>query len=160
MPDDARLPLTREGYERMKSDLKRMKEVERPAVGLAIEEARAHGDLSENAEYHAAREKLSMLQAQIAYVEDVLARAQVIEPSSLSGPKIRFGATVTLCDVDQDREIRYQIVGEPEADIDAGRLSVAAPLGRALIGREEGDDVEFRAPGGIRHFSVLSVEYR
>ncbi|MBL6974525.1 MAG: transcription elongation factor GreA [Deltaproteobacteria bacterium] len=158
MSNEGSIPLTRVGHDRLKNDLKRMKE-ERPLVSKAIEEARAHGDLSENAEYHAAREKLGMLQAQIIRLEDVIGRAQVIDPGMFSDTRIRFGATVTLYDEDNDEEVGYQIVGEPEADIEKNLLSVLSPLGRALISKEEGDDLEFRAPGGLRHFSIISVEY-
>ncbi|NOZ02857.1 MAG: transcription elongation factor GreA [Deltaproteobacteria bacterium] len=158
MNDSGTVPLTREGHARLTEELKHMKE-ERPVVSKAIEEARAHGDLSENAEYHAAREKLGMLQAQITRLEDVLSRSEVIDPGRFTDTRIRFGATVTLFDEDNDVEVTYQIVGEPEADIEKNLLSVMAPLGRALIGKEEGDDLEFKAPGGIRHFSILAVEY-
>ena len=158
MSTSGSVPLTRGGHARLTEDLKRMKE-ERPRISKAIGEARAHGDLKENAEYHAAREKLGLLQAQITRLEDVLSRAEVIDPGQFTDAKIRFGASVTLYDEDNDEEVSYQIVGEPEADFEKGLLSVMAPLGRALIGKEEGDDLEFNAPGGARHFSIITVEY-
>lgn len=154
-----RVPLTPRGLERLQIELKKWKE-ERPLVIKAIGEARAHGDLSENAEYHAARERQGIIEANIRRIEDFLSRADVIDPSRFEGPRIRFGATVTLLDDERDEEVTYQIVGDAEADIEEGRISVLAPLGRALIGKEDGDEVEFRAPGGVRKYSIISVEYR
>jgi transcription elongation factor GreA len=158
MSEDIRVPLTPEGLVRLESELRKWKD-ERPLVIKAIGEARAHGDLSENAEYHAARERQGILEANVRKLEDVLGRAEVIDPRRFEGPKIRFGATVTLFDEERQEEVTYQIVGDPEADINRGKISVLAPLGRALIGKEEGDDIQFTAPGGIRHLSVTTVTY-
>jgi len=152
------VPLTPAGHARLQEELKRLKE-ERPRVIQAIAEARAHGDLSENAEYHAAKERQGLLEAQIAHLESLLSRAEVIDPRRFNDAKVRFGATVTLYDEDRDEEVVYQLVGEPEANVEERRLSVASPLGRALVGREQGDPVEFRAPGGIRRFEIIRVEY-
>lgn len=158
MTEDSRIPLTPEGHARLEVELRKWKD-ERPLVIKAIGEARAHGDLSENAEYHAARERQGILEANVRKLEDVLGRAEVIDPRRFLGPRIRFGATVTLFDEEREEEVTYQIVGDPEADIDRGKISVLAPLGRALIGKEEGDDIEFKAPGGIRHLSITAVKY-
>lgn len=155
-----RVPITKKGYEKMVAELKRLKEEERPRVAKAIEEARALGDLSENAEYHAAREKMSFLEAVIRKIEDTVARAEVIDPQKLSGSKVMFGATVTLIDQETEKTVTYQIVGEDEADIEKGLLSVKAPLGRALIGKEEGDEVTVKVPAGKRRFIIEKVEYR
>lgn len=154
-----KVPMTLAGLERLESDLKRYKTEERPAVIAAIAEARAHGDLSENAEYHAAKERQSFIEGQITEIEDLIARAEVIDVSTLSGDTIKFGATVTLVDIDTDEERTYQIVGEVESDIKEGRLSIISPLARALIGKSEGDDVDFAAPGGQRAYEILSVDY-
>ncbi len=150
--------MTRAGASRLDDELKRLKSEERPAVIKAIAEAREHGDLSENAEYHAAREKQSFIEGRIKELEAILGRADVIDPASLSGA-IKFGATVTLVDEDTDEEKTYQIVGEPEADIENGRLNIKSPLARALIGKEEGDSVEVKTPGGERSYEVLSIAY-
>jgi len=157
--DDIRLPLTQRGFDKIQVELKRLKEVDRPSIIKAIGEARAMGDLSENAEYHAARDRQGWIEAVIRKHEDTLARAEVINPLKLSGPKVRFSATVTLSDDERGTEHTYQIVGEEEADIDKGLLSVKAPLGRALIGHEEGDEIEVKAPGGIRKYTILQVLY-
>lgn len=154
-----KIPMTRRGFEAMEAELKQLKSVERPAVIKAIAEAREHGDLSENAEYHAAREKQSFIEGRIKELEGVLGRAEVIDPSKLSGP-IKFGATVRLMDEDSEEERTYQIVGEAEADIEAGLLNIRSPLARALIGKEAGDSVEVRTPGGERSYEVLAVDYR
>ena len=154
-----KVPMTLGGLERLESDLKRYKTEERPAVIAAIAEARAHGDLSENAEYHAAKERQSFIEGQITEIEDLIARAEVIDVSALSGDTIKFGATVTLVDIETDEERTYQIVGEVESDIKEGRLSIISPLARALIGKSEGDDVDFAAPGGQRAYEILSVKY-
>jgi transcription elongation factor GreA len=154
-----KVPMTLAGLERLESDLKRYKTEERPAVIAAIAEARAHGDLSENAEYHAAKERQSFIEGQITEIEDLIARAEVIDVSTLSGDTIKFGATVTLVDIETDKERTYQIVGEVESDIKEGRLSIISPLARALIGKSEGDDVDFAAPGGQRAYEILSVNY-
>ncbi|NSX53828.1 transcription elongation factor GreA [Parasulfitobacter algicola] len=153
-----KIPLTRAGHTRLDEELKRLKSVERPAVIKAIAEAREHGDLSENAEYHAAREKQSFIEGRVKELEAILSRADVIDTSKMSGP-IKFGANVTLVDEDTEEEKTYQIVGEPEADIENGRLNIKSPLARALIGKEEGDSVEVRTPGGERAYEVVSIAY-
>ncbi len=153
-----KIPLTRDGHTALNGELKQLKSVERPAIIRAIAEAREHGDLSENAEYHSAREKQSFIEGRIKEIEGVLSRADVIDTSRLSGT-IKFGARVRLIDEDTERELTYQIVGEPEADIEAGKLNIASPLARALIGKEEGDSVEVRTPGGEKSYEVLAVEF-
>ena len=153
-----KVPMTRVGHAALDAELKQLKSVERPAVIKAIAEAREHGDLSENAEYHAAREKQSFIEGRIKELEGLLGRAQVIDPATLSGP-IKFGATVTLVDEETDAEKTYQIVGEAEADIENGLLNIASPLARALIGKDEGDSIEVRTPGGQRSYEVLSIRY-
>jgi transcription elongation factor GreA len=153
-----KIPLTRAGHTALNEELKALKSRERPQVIAAIAEARAHGDLSENAEYHAAREKQGFIEARVRELESILARADVIDTSSLSGT-IKFGARVRLVDEDTEEEKTYQIVGEPEADIESGRLNVASPLARALIGKDEGDSVEVRTPGGERSYEIISIEY-
>lgn len=154
-----KIPMTRAGFTALDEELKTLKTVERPAVIRAIAEAREHGDLSENAEYHAAREKQSFIEGRIKELEGILGRAEVIDPTKMSG-SIKFGATVTIVDEDTDEERTYQIVGESEADIENGLLNVRSPLARALIGKEPGDSVEVRTPGGERSYEVLAVEYR
>lgn len=151
--------MTKAGYDTLHAELKTMKEIERPAIIAAIAEARAHGDLSENAEYHSAKERQGFIEARIKELEAVISRADVIDPSKMSGGTIRFGATVVLADEDTDEEKTYQIVGEHEADINAGRLNMRSPLARALIGKEEGDSVVVSAPGGDRAYEVLRVSY-
>jgi len=153
-----KIPLTRVGQTTLSDELKHLKSVERPSVIRAIAEAREHGDLSENAEYHAAREKQSFIEGRVKELESILSRAEVIDPAKLSGT-IKFGATVTLVDEDTGDEKIYQIVGEPEADIEAGKLNVKSPLARALIGKEEGDRVEVRTPGGEKSYEILKVEF-
>jgi len=140
--------------------LKDLKEFQRPANVLAIEEARAHGDLKENAEYHAAKEKQSLIAAQIATIEDKLSRIQVVDPLELDLEKVVFGATVELLDLDSDDEVTYQIVGSDEADVTKGLISYDAPLARALIGKEEGDNVQVKVPKGIREYEVVGIEYK
>jgi transcription elongation factor GreA len=154
-----KVPITRTGYAALNAELKVKKDIERPAIIKAIAEAREHGDLSENAEYHSAKERQSFIEGRIKELEGLISRADVIEPSKMSGPTIRFGATVDLVDEDTEAERTYQIVGESEADIDAGRLNLRSPLARALIGKEEGDSVEVAAPGGVRSYEVVSVRY-
>jgi len=154
------IALTKEGFEALRAKLKHLKEVERPKIIKAIADARALGDLSENAEYHAAKERQGFLETEIARLEDILARAQVVDTSKFTDNKVRFGAWVTLYDEDKEQEVRYQIVGEPEADIDNGKISVTSPLAKALIGKEEGDEVTFKAPKGTRHFTIIRVEYK
>ncbi|MCV6598824.1 MAG: transcription elongation factor GreA [Mangrovicoccus sp.] len=153
-----KIPMTRAGHTALDEELRTLKSVERPAVIAAIAEAREHGDLSENAEYHAAREKQSFIEGRIKEVEAVLSRAEVIDPASLSGA-IKFGATVQLVDEDTDEEKTYQIVGEPEADLEKGRLNIKSPLARALIGKEVGDSIEVKTPGGERSYEVLAVDF-
>jgi transcription elongation factor GreA len=138
--------------------LKQLKSVERPAIIRAIAEAREHGDLSENAEYHSAREKQSFIEGRIKELEGILSLAEVIDPTRLSGA-IKFGATITIVDEDSDEEKTYQIVGETEADIEAGKLNIRSPLARALIGKDEGDSVEVKTPGGNRSYEILSIRY-
>lgn len=153
-----KIPMTRAGYAALDQELKMLKSTERPAVIKAIAEAREHGDLSENAEYHAAREKQSFIEGRIKEVEAIMSRAEVIDISRMSGA-VKFGATVRLIDENTDEERTYQIVGEPEADLEAGRLNIKSPLARALIGKEEGDSVEVRTPGGERSYEILSISY-
>ncbi|PIE10172.1 MAG: transcription elongation factor GreA [Rhodobacterales bacterium] len=153
-----KIPLTRAGYDKLNAELKQLKTDDRPAIIRAIAEAREHGDLSENAEYHSAKEKQSFIEGRIKELEGVISLADVIDVAKLSGP-IKFGATVELVDEDTDEEKTYQIVGEYEADIEAGRLNIKSPLARALIGKEEGDSVEVRTPGGERSYEILSVSY-
>jgi transcription elongation factor GreA len=152
-----KMPMLQEGYETLNADLRRLKE-ERPSIVDAIEEARAHGDLSENAEYHAAKERQGQIEASIADIEDKLSRAQIIDPKDLSGDKIVFGATVTLLD-DDDKPVRYQIVGQTEANAKTGRISYNSPLGRALIGRRVDDEIEVSVPAGDRYYVVSKVEF-
>ena len=154
-----KIPMTRRGFDALDAELRQLKSVDRPAVIKAIAEAREHGDLSENAEYHAAREKQSFIEGRIKELEGLLGRAEVIDPTRLIG-SIKFGATVTLIDEDTDEEKTYQIVGETEADIENGLLNIRSPLARALIGKEPGDSVEVRTPGGDRGYEVISVDYR
>ncbi|HNJ47673.1 MAG TPA: transcription elongation factor GreA [Novosphingobium sp.] len=152
-----KLPMLAEGYERLISELKALRE-ERPRIVDAIEEARAHGDLSENAEYHAAKERQGQVEASIADLEDKVSRASIIDPATLSGDRIIFGATVTLLD-DDDKPVRYQIVGPYEADAKVGRISYNSPLGKALIGRHVGDEIEVTVPSGDRFYAVEKIEF-
>ena len=154
-----KIPITRRGYDALDAELRQLKSSERPAVIRAIAEAREHGDLSENAEYHAAREKQSFIEGRIKELESILGRAEVIDPARFHGA-IKFGATVTIIDVDTDEQRTYQIVGEAEADIERGLLNVRSPLARALIGREPGDSIEVRTPGGERGYEIVNVEFR
>ena len=153
-----KIPLTRAGHTALNDELKTLKTVERPAVIRAIAEAREHGDLSENAEYHAARERQSFIEGRVKELEGILGLADVIDPSKLSGA-IKFGAKVTIIDEDTEEEKTYQIVGEPEADIAKGLLNIKSPLARALIGKEEGDSVEVRTPGGEKSYEITEIEY-
>jgi len=153
-----KMPMLAEGYEKLQNDVRHLKTVERPSIIEAIEVARGHGDLSENAEYHAAKERQGQVEAQIADIEDRLSRAQVIDPTMLSGDKVVFGATVHLLD-ENDRPVKYQIVGETEADAKIGRISYNSPLGRALIGRNVGDEVEFSAPSGDKYYEIAKIEF-
>ncbi len=155
-----RIPVTAKGARRLRQQLDQLKSVERPKIIQALKEARAHGDLSENAEYHAARERQGFLEGRIATIEETLAVAEIIEVEKIHADgKIVFGATVDLLNLESEQEVRYQIVGEKEADIDQGLLSVTAPIARALIGKEEGDVIEVNAPGGIIEYEVLKVAY-
>lgn len=154
-----KVPMTKQGHLSLSTELKELKEVQRPDVIRAIAEAREHGDLSENAEYHAARERQSFIEGRIKELEDMLGRADVIDVRKLSGSTIRFGATVELVDEDTDEERVFQIVGEPEANIDAGKLNLRSPLARALIGKEQGESVEVNTPGGGRSYEILNVRY-
>ncbi|MGB7374690.1 transcription elongation factor GreA [Pontixanthobacter sp.] len=152
-----KVPMLAEGYERLTADLKALRS-ERPKIVDAIEEARAHGDLSENAEYHAAKERQGQVEAMIGDIESKVSRAQIIDPRTLSGDKIVFGATVTLLD-DDDKPVTYQIVGETEADASGGRISFSSPLGRALIGKNLGDEIEVTVPSGDKFYLVDKIEY-
>ncbi|MEM7684841.1 MAG: transcription elongation factor GreA [Paracoccaceae bacterium] len=154
-----KVPVTRQGYDALNEELKTLKEDVRPSVIKAIAEAREHGDLSENAEYHAAREKQSFVEGRIKELEGLIGRADVIDPTKMSGDTIKFGATIKIVDEDTDEEKTYQIVGEPEADIDKGKLNIRSPIARAMIGKEEGDSVEVNTPGGGRSYEILSVKY-
>ena len=154
-----KVPMTVEGYKALDEELKRLKTLERPAVIAAIAEARAHGDLSENAEYHAAKERQGWIEGQIADIEDRMARAQVIDVSKLSGRQVKFGATVSVIDEDTEEEARYQIVGDHEADVKEGRISLSSPLSRAMIGKEVGEVVEVNTPGGVKAYEILKVEW-
>jgi transcription elongation factor GreA len=153
-----KVPMLAEGHRRLSEQVRHLKSVERPEVVEAIEVARAHGDLSENAEYHAAKERQGHIEATIADLEDQLSRAMVIDPTTLSGNKVVFGATVTLIDED-DKKVRYQLVGQSEADAKDGKISYNSPLGRALIGREVKEDVEVSTPSGDRYYTITKVEF-
>ena len=158
-PTMEKVPMTGQGFATLDDELKRLKTVERPSVIAAISEARSHGDLSENAEYHAAKDRQGWIESRIAEIEDKIARAQVIDVSKLSGDKVKFGATVTVVDEDTEEESRYQIVGEHEADVKQGRLSLTSPLARGMIGKEPGDVVEVITPGGVKAYEILKVEW-
>lgn len=154
-----KFPITAPGYARMEAELKQLKTQDRPAIIAAIAEARAHGDLSENAEYHAAKEKQSFIEGRIQELESKVSRAEIIDISTLSGDMVKFGATVKVVDEETDEEATYQIVSEYEADLKAGKLSMVAPLARALIGKKTGDTVEFNSPRGARSYEILSVKF-
>ena len=154
-----KIPLTSAGYKRLDAELKELKSVRRPAVIKAIAEAREHGDLSENAEYHAAREEQSHIEGRVKELEGIIGLADVVDVSKLSGA-IKFGATVTIVDEDTDVQKTYQIVGEPEADIEKGLLNLKSPLARALIGKNEGDSIEVKTPGGEKYYEILSIKYK
>ncbi|WP_419320175.1 transcription elongation factor GreA [Caulobacter sp. ErkDOM-E] len=154
-----KVPMTAGGYQTLDDELKRLKTIERPAVIAAISEARQHGDLSENAEYHAAKERQGWIEGRIAEIEDKIARAQVIDVSKLSGKQVKFGATVSVVDEDTEEEARYQIVGDHEADVKEGRISLSSPLSRAMIGKEVGEVVEVYTPGGVKAYEILKVEW-
>ena len=154
-----KVPMTQAGYVALEEELKRRMSEDRHRIVEAISEARAHGDLSENAEYHAAKEQQSHNEGRITELEDLIGRAEVIDVSQMSGDTIKFGATVTLVDEDTDEEKHYQIVGDQEADVNSGKISISSPISRALIGKEEGDSVEVAAPGGARSYEVLKIQY-
>lgn len=154
-----KIPMTPEGFARLEEELKRLRSDERPAVIRAIAEAREHGDLAENAEYHAARERQSFVEGRIAELEDILSRAETIDPTTLSGDIVRFGASVMLADEDTEEEITYRLVGSYEADASVGRLSVTSPLGRALIGKTLGDVVEVSTPRGHKSYEVIRISF-
>ncbi|MGH1404549.1 MAG: transcription elongation factor GreA [Alphaproteobacteria bacterium] len=154
------IPVTKQGFETLSQELSQLKTVARPEVIQAIAEAREHGDLSENAEYHAAREQQSFIEGRIQELEAVTGRAQVIDPASLSGDTVKFGATVTIVDEETDEEETYQIVGDYESDMDKGKLSISAPVARALIGKSDGDSVTVRTPKGTRDYEIISVEFK
>ncbi len=155
-----KIPMTAEGLAPLKTELQQLKTVERYAVIKAIAEAREHGDLSENAEYHAARERQSFIEGRIIELEDVISRADVIDLTKLSGTTIRFGASVTVADVESDEETTYQLVGPYETDLKKNKISIQSPLGRALIGKTVGDTAEVTAPGGAKGYEVLSVKFK
>ncbi len=154
-----RIPMTKQGFEKLREELEYLKGEKRHGIVAAIEEARAHGDLSENAEYHAAKEEQGMNEARIKEMEDKLARAHVIDPATITAEKIVFGATVDLIDINEGTEVTYQIVGVDEADIEAGKVSITSPIARALIGKEEGDIAVVQAPGGEREYEIQSIRY-
>jgi transcription elongation factor GreA len=155
-----RVPMTILGFKRLEDELQRLKAVERPRIIAAISEARAHGDLSENAEYHAAKEQQGMNEARVADLEDKISRADVIDTSKLSGESVKFGATVSLEDDDNGDKVKYTIVGDLEANLREGKISISSPIARALIGKVKGDNVEVTTPKGSRSFQVLKVEWK
>jgi transcription elongation factor GreA len=154
-----KVPMTGEGYNTLDEELRRLKTQERPSVIAAIAEARAHGDLSENAEYHAAKDRQGWIEGRIAEIEDKIARAQVIDVSKLSGDQVKFGATVSVIDEDTEEEGRYQIVGEHEADVKQGKISLTSPLSRAMMGKGVGDVVEVNTPGGVKAYAIAKLEW-
>jgi transcription elongation factor GreA len=154
-----KIPMTETGHAAMLTELKHLKTVERPRIIRLIEEARSHGDLSENAEYHAAKEQQGWVEARVAELEDKLSRAEVIDITKLSGKTVKFGAIVTVLDEDTDEKARYQIVGEFEADVRQGKISVSSPIARALIGKQAGDLVEVMTPGGGKSYEIVAVKY-
>jgi transcription elongation factor GreA len=154
-----KIPMTVAGHKALDEELKRLKSVERPAVIAAIAEAREHGDLSENAEYHAAKERQGWIEGRVQELEDKLARAQVIDVAKMSGDQVKFGATVTVLDEDTEDEATYQIVGEDESDVKSGKISVSSPIARSLINKEVGDVVEVNAPGGLKSYEILDVRW-
>ena len=151
--------MTVQGYRALDEDLKRLKTIERPAVTVAIGEARLHGDLKENAEYHAAKDRQGWIEGQIVQIGDLIARAQVVDVTKLSGTQIKFGATVSVIDQNTEEQARYQIVGEHEADVKKGRISITSPVARAMIGKGSGDVVEVRIPGGLKAYEITKVEW-
>jgi transcription elongation factor GreA len=156
----SKIPMTAEGFNRLEEELRHLKSVERPAIIRAIAEAREHGDLSENAEYHAARERQSFIEGRVMELEDKISRAEIIDVSKLTGKQVKFGATVTVIDEDTEEKAIYQIVGEDEADIKAKRLAITAPLARALVGKSVGDSVEVSTPGGSKSYEIAKVVFK
>jgi transcription elongation factor GreA len=154
-----RIPMTQSGYKALEDEINTLKSVERPSIIKMIAEARAHGDLSENAEYHAAKERQAFVEGRVMELEDQLGRADVIDVSKMSGTTVKFGATVSLVDEDTDEKRKFQIVGDLEADAKKGRISISSPIARALIGKGKGDTVEVAAPGGARSYEILKVEF-
>ena len=152
--------MTKAGYEVLQNELKDLKEVQRPDVITAIAEAREHGDLSENAEYHAAREKQSFIEGRIAEVEAIVSLADVIDPVAVAGDTVKFGATVIIADCETDEEKTYQIVGDPEANLEQGKIALSSPIAKSLIGKEEGDEVKVQAPGGIKEYEIVEISYK
>jgi len=155
-----RVPMTIEGYRSLEAELQRLKSEERPRIIQAIAEARAHGDLSENAEYHAAKEAQGLNEARVADLEDRISRADIVDTSKLSGDTVKFGATVTLVDEDTDEKVKYQIVGDFEASVKDGKVSISSPIARALIGKAKGDTAEVTTPRGARSYEVLKIEWK
>jgi len=155
-----RVPMTTEGFKLLEAELQRLKAEERPRIIQAIAEARSHGDLSENAEYHAAKEAQGLNEARVAELEDKISRAEIVDTSKLSGASIKFGATVTLVDEDTDEKVKYKIVGDLEADVKNGKISISSPIARALIGKSKGDTAEVTTPKGARSYEVLKVEWK
>ncbi len=154
-----KVPMTAAGHVALQEELQRRQSVDRPEIIQAIAEARAHGDLSENAEYHAAKEQQSLNEGRVSELEDLLSRAEIIDVAKLSGDTVKFGATVELADEDTDEESKYQIVGDQEADVKLGKISISSPIARALIGKSEGDSAEVSAPGGSKSYEILSVKF-
>jgi transcription elongation factor GreA len=155
-----RVPMTVEGFRKLESELHRLKAEERPRIIQLIAEARSQGDLSENAEYHAAKEAQGLNEAKVAELEDKLSRAEVIDPATLSGDTVKFGATVTLVDEDTDEKVKYKIVGEFEADVREGKISIGSPIARALIGKSKGDTAEVTTPKGTRSYEIVNVQFK
>ena len=155
-----RVPMTIEGFRTLEAELQRLKSEERPRIIQAISDARAHGDLSENAEYHAAKEQQGFNEARVADIEDRISRADVIDTSKLSGTTIKFGATVTLVDEDTDEKVKYKIVGDSEASVRDGKISISSPIARALIGKSKGDTAEVTTPKGARSYQILKIEWK
>ncbi|MBI1362103.1 MAG: transcription elongation factor GreA [Alphaproteobacteria bacterium] len=155
-----RIPMTAEGFRALEMELKTLKSEERPAIIAAISEARSHGDLSENAEYHAAKDRQSFIEGRVLELEDKLARADVIDTTKLGGDTVKFGATVTVTDEDTDETFVYKIVGEDEADVSKGKVSITSPIARAMIGKEEGETAEVSAPGGAKSFEIISIAWK
>jgi transcription elongation factor GreA len=155
-----RIPMTAEGHKKLEAELHRLKSEERPRIIQAISEARSHGDLSENAEYHAAKEAQGLNEARVAELEDKISRAEIIDPSKLSGSTVKFGATVTLVDEDTDEKVKYKIVGDLEASVKDGKISISSPIARALIGKSKGDTAEVTTPKGAKSYEILKVEWK